>query len=240
MKKLAIIILLIAGTVWWFKNPSIEASIANVSFEYIVKYSGEADTSASLPMLIALHGNGDTPDNFYETALDQLSIPARIILLKAPISMGRGSAWPHNNTNIQQYSDAIAEIIPLLQNNFPTKKQPALLGFSGGGAMAYHLTAAHPEHFSYIFPVSGNMKKQNLAGLPRKNNRRLKVFAFHGAQDSLVNISGGRMAYQLLQGRGANIHFKEFQGGHLGIFTNMKDEITQLVDEKLKSLLYGA
>lgn len=240
MKKFTVIILLVAATVWWFKNPTIEASTTNVKFEYIVKYSGEADASANLPMLIALHGNGDTPDNFFETALDQVSIPARIILLKAPINMGRGSAWPNDASGLQQYGAAISEIIPLLQDKYPTNKRPALFGFSGGGAMAYYLTAAYPEDFSYIFPISGDMKQQNFIGLPRKNNRRLKVFAFHGTQDNLVSINGGRAAYQLLQGRGTNIEFNEFQGGHLGVFTNMKQEISQLVDKKLKQLLYGA
>ena len=240
MKKFAIIILLIAGTVWWFKNSSIEASSTNISFEYIVKYSGNAETSASLPMLIALHGNGDTPDNFYETALDQLSIPARIILLKAPISMGRGTAWPMDGLDLQRYTNAISEIIPLLQEKFPTKKQPALFGFSGGGVMAYYLSAAHPDQFSYIFPISGRLKQKNLVDIQNKLNSNLKVFAFHGVQDKLVNISGGRTAYQLLQDRGTRIYFQEFQGGHLGVFTNMKEEISHLVNEKLKRLLYGA
>ena len=239
MKKLAVIIVIIAGLVWWFKNPSIEAVNTNVVFNYVVKYSGEADSSASLPMLIALHGNGDTPEHFFETALDQISFPARIILLEAPLKMGRGSAWPNDATRLQQYSDAIAEVIPLLQDKYATIKQPALLGFSGGGMMAYYLSAAHPEPFSYIFPVSGDMKQQTLTAIPRTNNYHLKVFAFHGTQDKLISISGGRLAYQLLQGRGANIQFHEFQGGHLGIFTNMKSEISQLVDDKLKLLRYG-
>ena len=239
MQKIAIILAIIAGLSWWFKNPSIKAVGANVDFEYIVKYSGEADSSAKLPMLIALHGNGDTPAHFFETALDQIRFPARIILLEAPINMGHGSAWPNDAARLQQYSDAIAEIIPLLQDKYATSKQPALLGFSGGGVMAYYLSAAHPEPFSYIFPVSGDMKQQTLSEIPRTKNRHLKIFAFHGTQDELVSITGGRLAYQLLQGRGANIQFHEFQGGHHGIFTNMKPEISQLVDEKLKLLRYG-
>ena len=239
MKKIAIILVLVAGTLWWLKNPSIEATTANVSFEYIIKYSGEADASASLPMLIALHGNGDTPDNFFDTALDQISIPARIILIKAPISMGRGTAWPMDNTALQQYAKAIAEIIPLLQEKYPTKKQAALFGFSGGGVMAYYLSAAHPQQFSYIFPISGRLNQQQLTGIENKNSHVLKVFAFHGIQDSVINISGGRTAYQLLQDRGTRISFKEFQGGHHGVFTNVKPEISRLLDEKLMLLLYG-
>ncbi len=66
----------------------------DVTFSYIVKYTDVSNKTERLPMLVALHGNGDTTENFYETALDKLNVPVRIILLEGPISMGTGNAWP--------------------------------------------------------------------------------------------------------------------------------------------------
>jgi hypothetical protein len=39
-----------------------------------------------------------------------------------------------------------------------------------------------------------------------------------------------------LQENGVSVEFAEFAGGHLGIFRDMKTNITQLVEQKLESL----
>lgn len=239
MKKIIIFILLIAVISWWLKTPSIDAPQAGVTFNYTVKYSGNADSEQPLPMVIALHGNGDTPGHFYDTAMDKITIPARIVLLEGPISMGRGNAWPMDNPELQHYSNAIAESVPRLLDKYPTRHQPILFGFSGGAVMAYYLAAASPERFSYIFPISGRLRQQQLTSLPDKPVQPVEVLAFHGIQDKLINISGGRLASRLLAARGTHIQLQEFEGGHLGVFTNMKLTISQVLDKKLKGLLYG-
>ena len=239
MKKLFLVILVIMFTTWWYQDPTIEAEQSGIAFDYAVKYPADVAADKTLPMLIALHGNGDTPEHFFETALSDINIPTRVILLEAPISMGRGSAWPMDHPELQRYADAIAEVVPRLLEKYPGRNKPVLLGFSGGGVMAYYLAASHPEAFSYIVPISGRLTHNQLATLPNKQYPPVRVVAFHGIQDALINISGGRLASQLLRERGVDIQLREFQGGHLGVFTNMKPEITQLLNEKLKLLLYG-
>jgi hypothetical protein len=91
MKKILSIILLLILAVWWFKDPTISVPDSDVSFGYIVKYSGSGGRGDHLPMLVALHGNGDTAKHFYNTALDLLNVPARIVLIKGPMP---GNAWP--------------------------------------------------------------------------------------------------------------------------------------------------
>lgn len=44
------------------------------------------------------------------------------------------------------------------------------------------------------------------------------------------------IAANLLRENNIYVNFTEFDGGHLGIFTNMKSEITQAVEQKLVSL----
>ncbi|MFW5427382.1 MAG: hypothetical protein ACKE8R_09035, partial [Methylophagaceae bacterium] len=64
MKKILIIIAVLAIAQWWFKDSKIsvpsQVNGADVSYSYIVKYSGGSGRGDTLPMLIALHGNGDT------------------------------------------------------------------------------------------------------------------------------------------------------------------------------------
>lgn len=235
MNKIVVILLVLGAVQWWFKDPTIDTYTNDVSFNYVVKYSGNANHSDKLPMLIALHGNGDTPLNFYETALDQLQSPARIILLEGPISFGSGSAWPWKTSELNKFGKGVSEVVEILSAKFATKEKPILLGYSGGGMMAYYQALKHGHNYSYIFSVSGQLNKELIEN--ESSNPGAAVFAYHGKSDRIVSINGGRSAAKLLQERGVNINFVEFPGGHHGMFTDMKKEITQAIEKKINILL---
>ncbi|MEC4677162.1 MAG: hypothetical protein VST69_00210, partial [Nitrospirota bacterium] len=213
---------------------SIRVQSNDVSFSYIVKYSGDSGRGDALPLLVALHGNGDTADNFYDTALDQFNIPARIILIQGPIPYGRGNAWPWSPDDFKQYGTAVTEAVDALSLKYPTLGKPILFGFSGGGMMAYYQAVKHGNRYSYIFPVSGQLSKDLLGD--EVFNVGAQVIAFHGLNDSIVSISGGRSAVNLLRENGADVSISEFKGGHQGIFTVMKSKITETIEEKIASL----
>jgi predicted esterase len=234
MKKAIVLILVLGLAKWWFTDPTISVSTNDLSFSYIVKYSGNGGRNDSLPMLVALHGNGDTAKNFYNTALDQLNSPARIVLLKGPISHGTGSAWPWSAADFSQYGKAINEAIELLAIKYPTLQKPILLGFSGGGMMAYYQAVKYGNNYSYIFPVSGQLSNVQLGEKPFRQGA--KVLAFHGKKDSVVSFNGGRQAVNILKENSVQVKFVEFDGGHLGIFTDMKSEITKAIEQKIQSL----
>ncbi|MFW5446824.1 MAG: alpha/beta hydrolase, partial [Methylophagaceae bacterium] len=206
---------------------------ADVSYSYIVKYSGGSGRGDTLPMLIALHGNGDTTKGFYKTALDEYTTSARIVLIKAPIPYGRGSAWPIA-PDIVPYGDALSQVVEKLTNKYPTTGKPILLGFSGGGIMAYYQAVQHGDDYSHIFPISGRLVKQDLGNQVAQPSS--SVHAFHGKSDSVVSFSGGKKAVSVLKSKGVTIQFTEFDGGHHGVFVEMKTEITQSVEEKLEAL----
>lgn len=231
MKKILLIILLLILAVWWFRDPTISVLDSDVSFGYIVKYSGNGSRSDDLPMLVALHGNGDTAENFYNTALDQLNVPARIVLIKGPIS---GNSWPWTAADFARYGRPLSAAIELLSLKYPTVGKPILLGFSGGGTMAYYQAAKHGHNYSYIFPVSGQLSRGLLG--EGSFSPGAEVFAFHGTDDNVISIGGGKSAVNILQENGISVEFTEFAGGHLGIFNNMKTIITQVVEQKLESL----
>ncbi len=232
MKKYLVIIAVIVLVNWWFTDPTIDVN--DLSFSYIVKYSGNANEDDMLPMVVALHGNGDTTQNFYETALDKINAPARIILLEGPMPHSKGSAWPWSADDFMLYGKAINDAIESLTFKFPTKQKPILLGFSGGGMMAYYQAIKHGNSYSYIFPVSGRLSKELLGD--GSISLGAKVFAFHGKSDGVVSINGGRNAVNILKKNGAFANFVEFDGGHHGIFNQMKSEISDLVNKKIVSL----
>jgi len=234
VKKIIIPLFVLASVVWWFTHPSIYVPSHDIKFNYLVKYSGEASRSDRLPLLVALHGNGDTPGNFYSTALDLLDVPARIVLLEGPYSRSFGSAWPWNAADFAQYGPVIHEAIGLLANKYPTKQKPVLLGFSGGAMMAYYQAVKYGSDFAYIFAVSGKLGTDMLGDEPFQPGA--PVFSFHGDNDKVLSVSGGREAVRILKEKGVEVTSFEFEGGHLGIFTSMKAEISMALEQKLKSL----
>jgi predicted esterase len=234
MKKLLLIFFVLASAFWWFRESTIKVPSNDVSFGYVVKYSGHSTRHDTLPMLIALHGNGDTAKNFYETALDDISVPARIILLKGPISYGGGRAWPWSDADFAQYGKAVSQASELMADKYPTAGKPMLLGFSGGGMMAYYQAVNHGDTYSYIVAVSGQLPEARLGDEPTRPGA--EVHAFHGKSDNVVALGGGKAAASLLQAKGVHVTLTEFAGGHLGIFTDMKSEITQTVDQQLERL----
>jgi phospholipase/carboxylesterase len=235
MNKILLIVVVLGVAQWWFKDPTISVPSNDVSFGYVVKVVGSRSNNAMLPMLVALHGNGDTADNFYDSALDQLSVPVRIILLKGPIPRGRGSSWPWSAADFEYYGKAVSEAVELLALKYPTAGKPILLGFSGGGMMAYYQSVNHGNQYAYIFPISGQLSYEQLG--EGESMIDANVHAFHGKSDTVVSVSGGRKAVSILQEQGVDVDFTEFDGGHHGIFTNMKSQITLAVEEQIGGLM---
>jgi len=219
---------------WWNKFSTTNLLNNDISFSYIVKYPVGHSHSERLPMLIALHGDGDTVDNFYESALDQFKTKVRIILIKAPISHECGNVWPFSAAQYKKYSKAFSEAVDQLAIKYPTNNKPILLGFSGGGAMAYHQAATQGQSYAYIFPISGLLLNEQLHGF--SPNPGAMVFSYHGKKDEVVAFSAGKNAIKLLKSSGIKVNFTAFNSGHHGIFNDMKTEITQVIEEKLYSL----
>ncbi len=239
MKKLILFAIVIAALRWWFTDPSVSVTNDNpsnedINFGYIVEYSGGASSGDTLPMLVALHGNGDTADYFYESALTELKEPSRIVLIKAPIPYGSGASWPARGRGFAHFGKPLKDVIELLSIKFSTKGKPVLMGFSGGGMMAFYQALKYGDSYSTIISVSGMMSK-NLLG-EGELHTGAKVSAFHGKSDRVVSFSGSQWAVELLKEENVDVEFTPFEGGHLGIFREMKSKISKEIDYAILSL----
>ncbi len=231
MKPLLIIIILVFSAQWWLSDPTISASSSDIRFKYIEEYSRDNIEQQPLPMIIALHGDGDSTDNFYQTALNQLTAPSRIIVIASPIN----SRWPVETEEFVQYGRALNEAVAALTKKFPTLEKPLLVGFSGGAEMAYYQALKFGNRYSYIFPVAGRLPQAKLNSAP--NQLGAKVYAYHGKSDRVIPFLLGQQAAKTLQKSGANIQFTEFDDGHLGLFTSMKASISKAIDQQARTLL---
>ena len=113
------------------------------NLEYVEILTGGAQASEPLPLVIALHGYGDTPDNFSDL-WRHYPKAARIVLLQAPKNKGRGFSWftivrpidfSHHPVSheILNVSVDIVRTVRHLMATRPTVGRPIVTGFSQGG-----------------------------------------------------------------------------------------------------------
>ena len=232
MKKI-IVIGLIFGIVYFkfFKSNTIK--VLGTEYQYEVEFTGGASSSNNLPMIIALHGNGDTPKHFYETSLKALKSKARVILVRGLKRYGTGFTWPYKREAFIKYGPSFSSFVRILTHKYKSKGKPILFGFSGGAMMAYHQAVSSPEQYSFIFPISGELKHQKKL---KTSNQDLVVYSYHGSQDQVISASSGKAASNFLKKQGLKVEYHEFNDGHLGLFTSAKDLVLNQLQDSLAEI----
>jgi phospholipase/carboxylesterase len=239
-KTLLVLFLVLAIGYWWMSLPStVKGPSSSREFEYIVKTSANGGSSDALPMVIALHGDGDSPAHFYETLLEGLDRPARFVLLKGPsnyIGGTSGSAtWPRDSASLKEYGDALAEAVPVLLDRFSTRGKPIVLGFSSGAFYAYYLAVHYPDQFSYIFPLSGALPRDLMETGASAYDIGTEVIAFHGKGDQVVGLNRGKATVALLRKMGLSAELITVDGGHIEVFLSGKPFLLKRLGDAIES-----
>jgi len=249
MRKYIVLIALSIFAYWWFVPKSISVpsdapGIKSVTYDYYDYVKGETPSPEELPLIIALHGDGDTPQKFFNTmwsdkgSLVRISA-ARIIILKGPYPMHgftRGGArWPWQANEISLYGDAISDIAAKLAIQYPTKGKPILVGYSGGAVMAYYLAARHSDMFSTIIPLAGRLPADISVALP-SNGQAAVIAAMHGKADTVVAFNDGKNAVERLATGGLPATLEEVSGNHHAFFLESHDRFFNVVQEAINRL----
>jgi phospholipase/carboxylesterase len=192
---------------------------------YIELVTGGAAADAELPLIIALHGRGDTAEDFAPLFRD-FAVPARVAVLRPPHPWGGGQAWfagarahvenrPVIAAELLALADRVVATAEAIRAVRPTRGRPIVMGFSQGAMLAWAVAVANPRAISASFPVSGFLFPEMLektgvaaAGMP-------PVVAFHGDADPLVPIEEDRRGVRLLEKRGVRVDLRVYPGqGH--------------------------
>jgi len=226
-RKWLVLILAIGLLYWWTRTPNYIDEATQITLNYHIRYPAGGSAGDYLPIIIALHGNGDTYSNFYDFTLKDLATPARVILLEAP-----NKYWPYDPRELAQYSSAIASFSQHMGVKFSTYTKPMLLGFSGGGVMAYYSALTHCDSYSAIVPISG-MLRTNMAPKKITMDNSCTVMAFHGTKDNVVGFSSGEYAINELKKYSSDVILTSFDAGHHGLAFEFKHMILGEVGKKL-------
>ena len=217
--------------------------------EYLEILTGGARTEEKLPMLVAIHGLGDTPEGFAGFA-GSLKMPARVIVPRGLDayngSFGNGWSWfpirarDKNRdalaNGIGRASAAIAAGMAHLLATKPTIGQKVVVtGFSQGGMLSFALAVQHPELVSLAVPVGG-LLPQPLWPKQRRYGESAEIVALHGAADKTVPTENAQETVEALQAAAMDAKLEVFADVGHRISPEILARWQQLVETELTSL----
>ena len=183
--------------------------------------NGRSDAGAAndkLPLLIVLHGLGDSPEHFLEL-FDRLDVPVRIVAPRAPDPFSTGTSWfpiddPQRAPDgILKRAQLLVELTDYLARTRTLRGRPIVTGFSQGGILSFALAAYHAASFQSAIPIAGSL----LDALPRYQpaQKGFRVIALHGRDDRRIPYDGAERTTARLRAVGTDASLTGFAGvGH--------------------------
>jgi phospholipase/carboxylesterase len=200
-----------------------------LTYEELV--TGGASTAQTLPMIIAVHGMGDRPENFKELFSD-FPKAARVILPQAPKSYFSGYSWfdirfpisrsaEELSPGIRAAAKLVSTLLLKLSKELPTEGKPAITGFSQGGAISYAAAAMYPSFIAFAVPLSGAIPPSLYP--PKSDVPPPPICAAHGDKDELIPIEGARQSVRAFNAAGGRASLTEIAGLRHTVDSSMRE-----------------
>lgn len=174
------------------------ASLDERGYGLYIPTTYNEDAADELPLVIALHGFGDTWENFYPaTGLINRAEQDNFIVA-FPQGYQRqwndGSIGDHEEDEIQLFRDLIARV----QRDYRVDEDRIyLVGFSNGGTMVFRAACEAPDLFAGIASIAGTMRS---AQSDDCESEGLPVLIIHGTGDTVVPFEGSVYRYAVTSG----------------------------------------
>jgi poly(3-hydroxybutyrate) depolymerase len=179
------------------------------------------DGSRTYPLIIALHGLGNTEDSFfdnYEKALPPLAeqhgyIVAAPLGYRVDGAYGWGLGTPPADPAIrrlQERSEAdVMEVLRLVRQQYKVDANRIYLaGHSMGAIGTWRIAPKYPEIWAAIAAISGQGQPATLERI-----RHIPEIVVHGDNDPTVNVQGSRAMVARARELGIELKYLEVPGG---------------------------
>lgn len=212
-----LVILAVALSILWFQKPWRHRTAGASSLDYLAYTLGGASAKEELPLVVALHGLGDSPEGFV-LAYRGLDVPARLVLPAGPRRYIIGRSWYEMDgatpdDDVGAAAARLAAFLEQLRTDWPTRGRPIVTGFSQGGMLSFQLAADYPDALSAALPVGGGLIDPPADGVEVPPD--LPIRAFHGAEDGKVDAAWAAASVAGLREHGADATLAVFEGiGH--------------------------
>jgi phospholipase/carboxylesterase len=201
-------------------QPPASAGLEAAGVGYVVRYAGAASSDAELPLVVAVHGLGDTPESFVRLLAD-FPRPARLVFPRGLDPYRGGFSWfpvlgvPDAVVveGLRAAEARLAASIAELGQRYPTRGKPIVTGFSQGGMLSFALATMHPQAVAVALPLAGWLPpalwpSAATSGAP-------PIVALHGDADTLLPIGPTRESVRALREHGFSCELVEYPGaGH--------------------------
>jgi predicted peptidase len=174
----------------------------------------KADGSKAYPVILFLHGSGETGDEGKKQAGTGLGPAIRNqekdgkhfpFFAVFPQSQERN--WKADSKDGQR---AVAILDAVEKDYKIDEKRQYLTGLSMGGFGTWSLAEKYPDRWAAIVPVCGGGNPADVKAI-----KDIPCWVFHGDADKAVNVEKGRQMVAALKEAGAKPKFTEYPGvGH--------------------------
>lgn len=188
----ALLVVLVSFFVWkpWRSNGPVTANASPERLEYVEHVLGGADPKQPLPLIIGLHGLGDTAESFAANLFAELDIEARLIVPSGPDWLFLGAGWFGDSSDHEALERSLRLVRGLaahIRETRPTRGLPVVAGFSQGARLCYELAAEAPAEFAAVVPIAGSLVREFASSVYREPMPR--ILAIHGGADRIETPS---------------------------------------------------
>jgi phospholipase/carboxylesterase len=211
----------------------------SLAFEFVELVSAGARDDERLPLVVALHGLGDRPENFAQL-FDGFEHRARFVAPHSSTEYGGGFSWfdfrrgdpDFSAPGIARAADALSDFIVALEQKRPTAGKPIVTGFSQGGALSFAIAARHPGVVAFAIPMSGWLPP-SLVPEARPEGPLPTVVVLHGTADPLIPIERGQAAVAALTKIGFSAELRPFDGERHSISPEARATLFSLLENAI-------
>ncbi len=201
--------------------PGLRAQAHQVAGLWVAEIEiGEVEEGTALPLVMMLHGRGDSP-RLPGGPFGRVPTPMRVLIPRGPLVLGQGFAWAKLSVTSGRFDELandllvqarrLARVLDHFRALRPTAGSPIVTGFSQGGMLAWVLAMRYPNSVGLALPLSAWVppaaRNDPLTAVPTR--------ALHGKSDPIVPVGPTRSLVQLLQQAGNEVEWLEYDGvGH--------------------------
>ncbi len=216
---------------------------------FLMLHVGGAQEGEKVPTIVALHGRGDTADN-YAPSFAGLRAHARIIVGYGLFpTEDHGFQWFDVDHSADRKPDVfdrgtsdalprVARFLTELPKSLPTLGKPILTGFSQGGIIAHAIAVRHPETIEAAVPVAGFLPP-GLAPSGKVEGTLPRVVAYHGDVDPTISYAWDQLSVRQEKSAGFPAELRlypavshEFGSEELADYLNLLDDAARSLDKK--------
>ncbi len=211
-------------------------SSANDTYEYEVFVHPDVDTDQPLPMIIALHGRGGSPEWFLRMVRNH-PLPVRWVFPRAPRQFALGRSWfsrsvrRDKDTVTRELGDVtkrLAVLLDRLPQAFPTTGRPIVVGYSQGGILAWSLAVHYGEQLDMAVPIAGFLPPSLLSS--SDTEQRAPVVALHGRHDRTIRLRAARQTVRKVKRTGgASARLRTYQNAGHELTPKMRTDLVRLL-----------